>query len=335
MALSTINKIREKIEDSDVSKTFTFNTSDNRIKLYSDDERDDDYFLKRRKAEYKIIPSAFPSLMRSINLPVALTNKISAYPELMTYNVNYMMDHNSVDIRAMCRGKSIVGFMNPAHTIIPNSQVLDVIERTMGKDAIIDHYSIENNGLLDLCVRNEEKADKFMITKDDYVQSGIHVVNSPFGYEQTSIEGYLLRLACTNGNIDNESIFKAPRQVGDDSESWLRTNIRDAIRSAGGLFKGIKKLRNKEIGSDIAGFMANLFEELNIDESIQNKILKRVSREGADSLYDVFNHMTYIASHDSEIRDDPVIRNKLMRTSSHYVNHIQDICGSCNRPQFV
>ena len=63
---------------------------------------------------------------------------------------------------------------------------------------------------------------KLKVSKGDYFQSGVHVANSPFGIVQhggttTSVEGYLMRLACANGAIAHDTVFKAPMQLGDGS----------------------------------------------------------------------------------------------------------------------
>ena len=273
--------------------------------------------------------------MQNLSLPVSLKNKIENHPKLLSHNLNYMINKSGGEIRALCRGNNIIGFNNPGYTIISNDQVLKSLENVFGDNLLIDKYSIESSGKLNINISNDDKVEKFKAAKDDYFQAGVHLVNSPFTNEQTAIEGYLLRLVCTNGSIDNDVVYKAPRRVGDDSNSWLRSSIKEGIRSAGKLFKGIKKLQSKEIKGDHVTFMSNLFEQLEIPEDMQNKILRRVGNKGIDNMYDVFNHLTYVASHDKEIRSDATLRNKLMRLSSHYVHHIDAVCGSCSRPSFV
>ena len=121
--------------------------------------------------------------------------------------------------------------------------------------------------------------------------------------------------------------------LGMDHKSWLKANIKDATSATSDVFVKIKDLRDKKIKEDPIVFLSNIFDELRISDKLQNSILYRLGEEGADNMYDLFNHITYTASHNSDIRANPEARNRLMRVSTHYVDHVQDVCGSCNRPQ--
>ena len=329
---TTLDEVRAKLEDKDINKTFEFNSSDSNVKLLNEEN---DYYLKNGKKNYQVAEIAFPSLLNNLNLPLSLKNKIGHHPELLKHNINYILNNSNLGIRALCRGKSIIGFSKPNHTIISHNQVLNSLEKSLGKDVFIDKYNVQENGKLDINITNDSIKNRLKLAKDDYFQSGVHVSNSPYGAEPILIEGYLLRLACTNGAIASDAVYKSPNTISDDTNSWLMSNIKNAASSTLGLFKGLKRLKKNKISGDSALFLSNLFEELDIPVSVQNKILHKASEEGMDNMYDIFNHFTYIASHDKDVRVDPDMRNKLMRISSHYVSHIQDMCNSCNRPRMV
>ena len=333
-AVVGLEQAKEMAERRDISGSFKVDLGDKKIKFGNED---DAFFLKRGKREYQLQDTSFRSLLTTLELPLALQKKIEGYPDLLSHNLNYMASRKGGAIRALRRGKSIIGFTEPDKIIIPNQDVINTLEEALGKDALVEKFNIGKDSQLDINVANGDTKSKLKVAKGDYFQSGVHIANSPFGIPQqgttTSVEGYLMRLVCSNGAIGHDTVFKAPTALGDDHNEWLKATVKDAMETTSDVFAKIKDLKDKKIHGDPIVFLSNIFDELRISDRLQNHILYRLGDEGADNMYDLFNHMTYTASHNSDIRANPDIRNRLMRASTHYVDHVQNVCGSCNRPQ--
>lgn len=334
-SVATLDKLKRLAKRRDLTENFVVHTDDNRVKMVSEN---DNFIFENNKKEYTIPPFAIDSLLRTMEMPTNMLAKLEDFPDLISHNVNYIMQNRPKSVRALVRGKSVVGFTDPASTVISNRAVLRAVEKTLGSDIFIDKYNFGQNGSLNLNVTHEPSVKdkkKYAINKDDYFNPGVHIFNSPLGNEQTEVEGYLLRLACTNGAIANDIAYKAPKQIGDDSNMWLRSNISEASELTHEVFKNIKRLQKKEINGDPIVFLSTLFESLRIPHKLQNKIMSKVAEESSDNMYDVFNVITHIASHDDEIRVAPRIRNQLMRVATHYVDHVQELCQTCSRPRSI
>lgn len=323
----TLDKAKELVARKDVSGSSVIDVSDKKVKFTNDDEQ---FYLNSGKKEYKVSDTAVKSLLNTLDLPLALATKIQPYPDLMSHNINYIMKNKGGSFRTLRRKDSIVGFCDPSNTVISNSRIIRSLEKVFGPELLIEKCDVGTDGAFDINVAGSGKS-KLKVEKGDYFKSGVHVHNAPFGMTDTLIEGYLCRLACTNGMIANDQVFKAPRELGDDVNEWLKSNIKEASDITGSLFGKIKKLRDKSFKGDPVVFLSSLFDELKIPERMQTKILYRVGEHGADNMYDLLNHITYTSSHNRTIRTDPQMRNRLMRMSSHFVDHAQEICGTCNR----
>ena len=150
-AVVGLDTAKEMTERRDISGSFKVDLGDKRVKINNDE---DAFFLKRGKREYKLLDTSFRSLLNTLELPLALQGKLEGHPDLMSHNINYMMNSKGGAMRALRRGKSIVGFTDPDKIIIPNQDVINVLEKVYGKDVLVEKCNIGKDNQLDINVAN-------------------------------------------------------------------------------------------------------------------------------------------------------------------------------------
>ena len=49
-------------------------------------------------------------------------------------------------------------------------------------------------------------------------------------------------------------------------------------------------------------------------------------------MYDIFNHVTHVASNYKRVRENAGLSARLMRIGGHFAQHLEDMCRTCSRP---
>ncbi len=320
-----IAEVEEIAAANDYQRSKMINFTDKGVNISNVGER---FILTNKGKEYIINPLAMKNVVKSLELPVAMVRKLETYPDLLAHNIDYMIQHKGLSRKALIKGKQVVAFADINASLVRNEQVLDALKTNL-EPLVIDKVDIGSDGTLRINAVQED--DKLKITKGDIFRSGVFIRNNPYGNSKTSIEGYLGRLVCLNGMISGETVFSAPKVIDTPIPSWLNTNIKRARSVGENLFKSIRELKNKTIDVEIAEFMEGVFLDLQIPADVQARILSRIVQQGANNMYDVMNHITYVASHYRDVLNDPELSGRLMRAGGHFAQHVAETCGSCNR----
>lgn len=320
-----ILEVEKVAADSDYKRSRLLNFTDKGTSIGNQGET---FVLTSKGHEYMISSLAMRNIVQTLELPVAMVKKLETYPDLLAKNIDYMIEHKGLTRKALIKGKQVVAFANPNATLVKNEQVLDSLKNNL-VPLIIDKVDVSNDGTLRINAVQED--NKLEVTKGDIFRSGVFIRNNPFGVSNTSIEGYLGRLVCLNGQIAGETTFTAPKVIDGPIPSWLNTNIKKARSVGVDLFKSIKELKEKTIDVELAEFMEGVFLDLQIPESVQVYILNYLMKNDAESMYDIMNAITYVASHYKGVLDDPGMSDKLMRAGGHFARHVAKACNSCHR----
>ncbi len=320
-----ISEVEEIAAANDYERSKKINFTDKGVSISNEGES---FILKNQNKEYMIHPLAMRNIVRSLELPVAMVKKLETYPDLLAHNIDYMIEHKGLSRKALIKNKQVVAFADINASLVKNEQVLDSLKKNL-EPLVIDKVDISPDGTLRINAVQED--DKLKVTKNDIFRSGVFIQNNPYGNSKTSIEGYLGRLICLNGMISGETVFSAPKIIDSPIPSWLTTNIKSARAVGENLFTSIKELKKKTIDVDVAEFMEGVFIDLQIPADVQARILSRIIKNGAETMYDVMNEITYVASHYREVLNDPVLSGRLMRAGSHFAQHVSETCDNCHR----
>ena len=329
-ALMTMDEISDAIDLNDykASKPIDFSVKKNRF-----DYDGDEFVLITGNKEKRITPSGIKNLMYSVDLPSSLPNKMKTEPELMAKLINGWAENKGLYMRSLSRRNSVVSFVDNDQTLISNNEILAAAKSAL-KEPLFDTVHTGDDGKSMFSIVSEA-GKKMNIGKNDRFLGGIRVENNPLRSRSTKIESYLERLVCLNGQISTSAHWSAPRNIEDDVSSWLTSSITYARNESESMFKSIANLADKVIDANMMDFLENMYEQLKVPEKVRDLISRRVAKEGAKTLYDLFNHITYVASNYRALREDPELSARLMRIGGHFAEHIEETCQSCNRPAFA
>ena len=288
------------------------------------------FVLSVGKKERKISEDGISYLTQVLDLPKALPKKLATEPDMMTYILNERAKRSGSILSPLKRGSSIVSFVDHSQTLVSNQQVMESIGKCVN-GPLFDKVYVGENGVSSFTVVSENDK-KMKIGKGDNFIGGVRLENNPMKSSSTKIEAYLERLVCLNGAIAPSAHWSAPRTIDGDVGDWINDNVGYAMGESRKMFKSIAKLASSKIDSNLMDFLENMYVQLKIPETVRDLITRRIVKEGASNMYDIFNHITFVASNYRAIREDDTLSARLMRISGHFAQHIEDVCNSCSRP---
>ena len=328
--LLTLDQVKDEVDLYDYKTSKPIDLSRKKNKVEHDG---DEYILSASGKDKRITKGGMANLMNVLNLPAALPKKLENHPDLVRNLVNDVCDRNGAYFRTLSKRNSIVSFVDAEQTLISNSEILDAAKSAL-KEPLFDSAFIDEEGRGKFTIVSEAK-NKMNVGKNDRFLGGVRVENNPLRASSTKIEAYLERLVCLNGAISTQAHWTAPRNMDAEIKEWLVTSMGSAVNESNSMFTSIAKLADKKIDANMMDFLENMYDQLKVPEKARDLITRRVVKEGADTLYDLFNHITYVASNYRAIRENPDLSARLMAIGGHFSEHIEQICKSCNRPAFA
>ena len=327
-SLMTLDDVRKLTVDK-YSKSPTLDLSAKKNSIDYDGEQ---FILKNGKKTKRISMTGINNLVKVLNLPSSLPNKLVSDPDLMKYILNERSKKANMLFRTLDKSDSVVSFINNEEDIITNSELIESVGNAI-KAPMFDKVHINNDNISSFTIVSTKGKD--LRVGNDKFYNGVRVENNPLRSASTKIESYLERLICLNGQIAPAVYWSAPKHIKGEVEGWVQESVEKAMDVGRGMFKSIEKLADNKIDANLMDFLETMYDQLKVPENVRDLITRRIVKEGAENMYDIFNHITYVASNYKAIREDDALSARLMRIGGHFAQHIQDICNSCNRPTFA
>mgnify|MGYP007107587153 FL=1 len=165
----------------------------------------------------------------------------------------------------------------------------------------------------------------------DVLHAGVTVQFSPIGRGPLSVTAYVDRLVCTNGMVLPTAVntWKTSGDGPVDPYEWFPEVLPQALAAAQESFQGIQQLARTEVPeSHIGSVTDDLFTQMRVPGNMQRAVVDRLAEVNVRTLYDVFNAMTYVATHDERFAHDPQARIRLMARAGAVPGHTER-CESC------
>ncbi len=280
--------------------------------------------IQHGKHTYALTDTAMQSLLRSVNLPPSLYSKISDYPDLTAYIINYFAERKTIVKKMFTRSRTALAFAAPETTAIPNAEIIDVLDKNI-KEVRFDQLYEYPVGVMNIhCFTGN--GTKFEVAQGDYFKYGVKVTNSPIGLVRPSVSAYAVRLTCTNGSVEVDDIWRAP---GVYEPNWLASSIKSARKVSIAFFEKIKALTGVKLDQEhVDAVLESIYEDLEVPMKVRDAISRRVVKHGAATMYDIFNHVTYVGSHYEIARENPRLISRLMSIGGAIASH-STTCPNC------
>lgn len=192
---------------------------------------------------------------------------------------------------------------------LPNSAVIRAVGDAVGQDGGLFVSRISND-IERLDVELVSPSRHIAVRPGDIVQSGLHIVHERFGVNATVVEGFMLRLACTNGMTRRECVGdgekrprtrKLPADFPHSRELQIDQIRRLAQRNWNLLGSQLEALQQtSERPTDVEQLLTRYLQRGRISvRNMMPRLLEAWRAEGGERThYGAVNALTRVATHD-------------------------------------
>lgn len=267
--------------------------------------------------------------------------------ELLEPQLNYWFREGLATQRAANRDFQLlvaagVGAAITRSSIVPFSnlrlleQAIDGIEARYGKGEVLVDYKLTHSlrkTHLRLIVPEYVRAITGTGTDDDTWSVGLQLKNSLIGEERTSIDGYLFRWKCTNGQIDTHNTSGVWRRTGGGKDSevyeWARTAVDDVLGGLEPALDAVQDMVDIPIEGQANDVLRDVFTHYRVPLPERAKIIENmVDASGQLNMYSVMAAITQVAN-DTEMEPSHV--ENLMRMGGDLPHAANSRCEACRR----
>jgi len=244
--------------------------------------------------------------------------------------LNYWYNEGlGLPVRAVLRDGSLIKTTTDRVKSAPigNERLLVTAEQSIGLENIAGYHQVSTN--LDFSTVSIVTKKTFEAVDNDTLFGGIQIRNSILGKEVIEVSPYVFRQWCTNGAITSEALGKYTRKrSGDNLNDWMSEIIESSTGSLDREFSRLRHLTTVSVKGHVGETLTALGKDNGIPKKIMDEIRAEASSSNAETMYDIWNCITKIASH-SEIMT-PLTTTRLQNIAGH-VSRQHDRCPSCFR----
>ena len=279
----------------------------------------------------RVIPmsgNAYERLAKIVKVPAA---NLSNFPKemlspLFNHRLSSMREGTSLTA-ALGEGGVVRYFRKGSPTISP-VRILDKITDITGSDISLNHSTFEEDFVRFSVMLSETERE---VVPGDAFRFGLTVTTSPSKVTPLEIASYSHRLICTNGAVSTVTNARFRPSGDEDAQNdWLDLAITQAIAAANDEFDRIDRMREISLSDRLSAFLESAVSEFAIPNSVRPAIMEAVIEQQPQSLYDMYNIITDLASNSDEFSVDASIASRLMASASLMTAH-PDMCDTCGR----
>lgn len=166
----------------------------------------------------------------------------------------------------------------------------------------------------------------------DLVRAGALVQFSPIGSISPTVQSFVMRLQCTNGQTSNEVYHQfGYGGEGDDPWQWFRESLRAAAGALGKIVQRWQQLRGEDIAPENrAQVLEAMLREMRASKEVVEAVRARAIEEPPRTAYDVMNLITWAGSHVAERPEEIMRAHRAVATFVSTDTHSR-ICPVCHR----
>jgi len=274
--------------------------------------------------DYALSETAVQQLAKMCRIPKEYA--LRCPPHLLVPQLNWWTQGARETARLVISNDKVITLANPHDIWCPTQYLLDGVEKGMGEVIDYEHFS-HSLEYTSLALLGEKQTE---VVRGDIINGGIRLEHSLLGVYPTAITGFVNRLVCTNGAVSSEIVSKwSQKQTGGvpDIVRWAEEIAAEAWARIDGYMEKVKALVDVRLNGFTSHTLNDILDTYHIPGEVRDAIIDRVVDEGAHNLYDIFNAITYVASHDVE---DPRAAGRLMLIGGNLADN-QEICPHCHR----
>lgn len=167
----------------------------------------------------------------------------------------------------------------------------------------------------------------------DPFKGGVHVSFSPLGVTAPLVEPYLVRLVCVNGAIHAEYLHQYGKGYGEGDDVWhfFRQGIKDARDAVKGILDKYHHMAEDALDPEhVSRLVEGMIRESKLGPEVANTFRARVMDYPPRTMYDLWNHLTYVSTH---LYENVAQRVRAMTRAGAIADaeSHQRVCPTCRR----
>lgn len=324
----TIKELKETLAPAEHITRETFDPRAGVCKFGLDTDGMMRFFTPHRKQGFQLTEEAYTRFGQMVGIPGQYIKK-TPHP-IMVPHVNYWMANRGLaQITYAAEGGIIELFSKGALEPISNELVLSACEKTMGGKLKVYHFSHDFFSTV-FSVVTEERQEQVKV--GEVVRVGVTVENSYALTIPLTLSVYVHRLSCSNGSISATNVFRFSHKGGDGdgTEDWVYQAVDDAWKVADAEVARLKAMTKIKLDDHLSDNMISIFSEFGVPLKVRDDITNMVVDQRAQTLFDLYNIITWMGSNDEAVLADSTVSNRLMRIGGRIAAH-PDMCPHCHR----
>ena len=278
---------------------------------------------------YPLTSDSYLRLSQMVGIPNAYIRKTPH--SLMLPHVNYWMSAKGIAQMTMFVNNGIVQMFSKGEaTPISNEPILQEIRQIAGDNLNVSHVS---HDLLNTrySIVSEDIEYDVGLNVGDPVRVGVTVENSYAMASPVTLSSYVHRLVCTNGAISVDNVYRFSYRGGSEGfGDWVSEAARHAFDSASVEVDRLRSMQQVTFDGHLSSSLSSIYTEYNVPSQIRETIEQEVISRSPQSLYDLYNIITDIASNSIECQENPALSARLMRIGGRVSSH-PSLCNTCYR----
>jgi hypothetical protein len=261
--------------------------------------------------ELQLTRDGFYDALGAIKLPKGFAEK--APSNIIEDSLNYFFhdgglgkgEFKVLGFRGDKAGAIARGAVQPYSNLRFLEIALDAIERKYGEGEVFADYKFVHTlqqTHLRLIVPEYVRTIVNTGTENDTWSTGLQIINSLTGKEQTSINGYLFRYWCTNGAIDTRtsanSTWSRRGAVGQGEQvfEWARDAVDEVLDGLEGSLDAVQAMTEVSIEGSAAEALEDVFKEYKIPGGLRTSIIRNMINEDNMTAYSLMQAVTQAAN---------------------------------------
>lgn len=299
--------------------------------------KEDSFILGHGNEEFVLDIDVFTKLCRLVGVPHTYTAKIPH--QLLFPHLQYWLNEGEMGVKLFSRGRRDKDGRTPIAGMARDDAYYYPVSRFLAKvDEVNPEYLVE--GLEDVSWRNstfglvfpefEFDVEEKDVQKGDFLYGGVKIKNSLLGEFPTKVSAFLLTLACLNGMVSVDEVYKAynRKQGFDGQDEWVTDSVRQSIGALSAEVDKVRKLVDIKITNEgIPPYISHVFDQMGVNQKSREAVLTKLLERNPRNLYQLMNAITETA-HSIENRGEVMALQSL----GGFVASHAESCSKCRRP---
>jgi hypothetical protein len=281
--------------------------------------------------KFKLSSDSFGNLCKILDVPKSFANRCDK--SLQEQIFNHLFEKRKGTNSSLLTNKEAVrSFLSPEYPYVSSFKVVETEINQHDGEFEVGNYHLDSSVLEFVAFTPEFDQDVI----DSPVRGGLRTVHADSWSVFPRFDTYLYRVICTNGALSplSHRKFRVSGKSEDEILQQVKEFVTISLQQIPDMFNGFLALENSHVDN-----YRNLVRKVCLENKLPRKVRELIEDTASDplflstirgsinSMYDVVNLLTYVASHSQEISETHA--EHLLSIAGNIMLHNSIRCVSC------